>query len=270
VLCFYVSRGEQVAHRVGRTKSLISRRQFLARSGTVAGLSVLANVLPTFLKARGWYDPAYAQTPDLVRDTLNGLVAFVLPGDEIYSRAQGEQGGGPGGIEAGATDLLVANLDRYLPTPVLDVAGIPLTVPGVETVPLSAAVANLLDAVALTVNPLPGNLLSSDGLIVSPFARLSMAEKAKVFQELEGLQMPDVFLPEPFTRVSGNLSFLVGIVPAFAGFLASNEAGVFDPKTRTLTARPVSWQISGYQPNGPVEGWDELKGYYQGRKKVGG
>jgi hypothetical protein len=122
--------------------------------------------------------------------------------------------------------------------------------------------------VALTVNPLPGNLLSSDGLIVSPFARLSSAEKAKVFQELEGLQMPDALLPEPFTRVSGNVSFLVGIVPSFVGFLVGNEAGVFDPKTRTLTARPVSWEISGYQPDGPGEGWGELKGYYQGHRKA--
>ena len=251
-------------------KSFISRRQFLARSGALAGLGVLANVLPGLLRARGWYDPAYAQTPDLVRDTLNGLIAFLLPGDEIYSRAQGETADGPGGIGAGATEALVANLDRYLPSPVLDVLGVHLAVPGVQTVPLSAAAANVLDAVALTVNPLPGNLLSGNGLIVSPFSRLSTAEKARVFQELEGLQVPDALLPEPFTRASGNLSFLVGIVPAFAGFLAANEAGVFDPRTGSLTARPVGWEISGYQPNGPVEGWDELKGYYRGRKKVSG
>lgn len=258
------------AHRVGSMKAFISRRQFLARSGGAAGLGLLANVLPGLLEARGWYDPAYAQTPDLVRDTLNGLVAFVLPGDEIYSRAQGERADGPGGIAAGATDVLIANLDRYLPSPVLNVLGIPLPIPGVQTVPLSAAAANVLDAVALTVNPLPGNLLSANGLIVSPFSRLSIAEKAKVFKELEGLQVPDALLPEPFTRVSGNVSFLAGILPAYVGFLAGNEAGVFDPRTRTLTARPVSWDISGYQPNGPVEGWDELKGYYRGRKKVSG
>ena len=85
---------------------------------------------------------------------------------------------------------------------------------------------------------------------------------------LEGLHVPDDKIPEPFTVASGNLSFVAGIVPAFVGFLVGNEQGVYDATTRSLTGRPVSWQISGYQPNGPVEGWNELKGYYRGRKKA--
>ena len=146
--------------------------------------------------------------------------------------------------------------------------GIDLGIPLVDTVPLSAAVANLLDAVALVVNPLALDPITSTGISVSAFSHLSTAEKAKVFELLEGLQVPDDKLPEPFTRASGNLSFIAGIVPGFTAFLAGNEQGAYNAATRSLTGRPVSWQISGYQPAGPVEGWDELKGYYRGRKKA--
>jgi hypothetical protein len=246
----------------------ISRRQFLARSGAVTGLGLLASVLPGVLKANGWDNPAYAQSVDLVEDTFNGLVAFLLPGNDAYSVLQGETADGPGGIAAGGTKALIASLDRYLPTPHLHVLGVDLGIPLVDTVPLSAAVANLLDAVALIVNPLAVAPVTPTGISLSAFSHLSSAEKARVFQLLEGLAVPDDKLPEPFTRASGNLSFIAGIVPGFATFLAGNEQGVYDAATRSLTGRPVSWQISGYQPDGPVEGWDELKGYYRGRKKA--
>lgn len=250
------------------TEACINRRQFLARSGAVAGFALLASVLPAFLKERGWYDPAYAQSLDLVQDTFSGLAAFILPGDDPYSIMQGETAAGPGGVAAGAAGAFIANLDRYLPSPHLNVLGLDLSVPGVETIPLSAAVANLLDALALTVNPLALDPFTSKGLSLSAFSHLASAGKAKVFQLLEGLQVPDDKLPEPFTRVSGNLSFIAGIIPAFVGFLAGNEQDVYRASTRSLTGRPVSWEISGYQPNGPVEGWNELKGYYKGRKKA--
>jgi len=87
-----------------------------------------------------------------------------------------------------------------------------------------------------------------------------MAGKLGLYQHFAGLRAA--------ARASGNLSFIAGIVPGFATFLAGNEQGVYDAATRSLTGRPVSWQISGYQPNGPVEGWNELKGYYRGRKKA--
>jgi hypothetical protein len=253
---------------VESTAAFISRRQFIARSGALTGFGVLASVLPGVLKANGWANPAYAQSLDLVQDTFNGLIAFILPGNDSYSVLQGETADGPGGIAAGGTNALIANLDRYLPTPHLHILGVDLHIPLVDTVPLSAAVANLLDALALTVNPLALNPLTSTGVSVSAFSHLSSAEKAKVFQLLEGLHVPDDKIPEPFILASGNLSFIAGIVPAFIGFLVGNEQGVYNATTRSLTGRPVSWQISGYQPNGPVEGWNELKGYYRGRKKA--
>ena len=248
--------------------ALINRRQFLARSGAITGLALLASVLPSVLKAKGWDGAAYAQNFDLLQDTFNGLAAFLLPGDDDYSVMQGETADGPGGVAAGTASALIANLDRYLPSPQLDILGVPVAVPGVDTIPLSAAVAGLLDGLALTVNPLALDPLTPGGVSVSAFAHLSSADKAKVFQLLEGLEVPDNALPEPFTSVSGNLSFIAGILPAYGGFLAGNEQGVYNTATRSLTGRPVSWQISGYQPNGPVEGWPELKGYYQGRRKA--
>ena len=38
--------------------------------------------------------------------------------------------------------------------------------------------------------------------------------------------------------------------------------------SRTLRKRPVGWNHTGYQPHGPVEGWDDFIGYYQGRQEV--
>src|SRR5579863_7839448 len=95
----------------------MNRRQFLARSGAVTGFALMASVLPTVLKARGWYDPAYAQSVDLVLDTFNGLAAFILPGDDRYSALQGETASGPGGVAAGGAAAFIADLDRYLPSP---------------------------------------------------------------------------------------------------------------------------------------------------------
>ncbi|MGH2771359.1 MAG: hypothetical protein ACRDJF_12695, partial [Actinomycetota bacterium] len=220
----------------------VSRRRFVLGSGALAGVAALG-WLPDALKARGWYEPAYARDPDLVRDTLNGLVAFVLPGDDPYSKAQGEQGSAAGGIAAGTTDALIRDLDRYLPQP--DTAGA-----NDATIPLAGAVANLLNVVATSVNP-----LAARGPFPSPFARLSFDEKVEVFRRLEEeTDVPDGRLPEPFTRASGNFAFLVGVLLPYVGILAGGEGQVFDRETRSLTGRPVAWEISGYQPQGPVEG----------------
>ncbi len=235
----------------------LTRRQFLCRSGVLGALTLLANV-PGLLEVRGWGEPAYAQDMDLVRDTLNGLVAFILPGDDPYSVAQGERAEGPGAIAAGTTEALITDLDRFLPEP--DTGA-----PNDRTVPLSGAIANLLNTVALSVNP-----VATGDTFPSAFARLSFGEKAEVFRRLEQDSGTDGELPQPFTRASGNLAFVAGILPAYIGFLAGTERQLFDEATKTLGGRPVSWQISGYQPAGPVEGWDELKGYYGGRTGADG
>src|SRR4051812_48145179 len=103
----------------------LSRRTFLARIGVLGasvtllpqcvgpntgnataalGLGVLVDLLRPVLG-------------ELSRDTWNGFVAFNLPGRDAYSRAQGTPRSERGGIEAGGTDFLISNLDRFLPFP---------------------------------------------------------------------------------------------------------------------------------------------------------
>jgi hypothetical protein len=138
-----------------------------------------------------------------------------------------------------------------------------------DAIPASIAVAMMLNFLATSVNP-----LSVHGAFLSPFARLSFAEKAKAWKMLEGpdsdmLAKIDANMPEPLKNsVSGLLKFVAGALVEFAAFGTYHEWSKFDPKTRTLTGRPVGWTLTGYQPNGPVEGWNEFKGYWQGRTQV--
>src|SRR5207249_1434384 len=109
----------------------------------------------------------------------------------------------------------------------------------------------------------------------APFARLSFGEKLRAMELLEQkapqlVAALDGQAPEPFRSVaSGLLEFLAGGIFDFTAFGAFGEYGVFNPATRTLTGRPVGWQLTGYQPNGVVDGWNEFKGYYQGRSQAG-
>jgi hypothetical protein len=245
----------------------------------------------------------------LTHDTISGLAVFVVPGPDAYSRVQGTPRTEQGALEARAPEFLIDAFNHFLPFP--DVLGQPLakalagdlqralppldslpaalldgvTLPqrqvdlldrslhavlgGEEAVPLAPVVALLLNLVAVQVNP-----LSVVGPLLSPFARLPFAQKARVFQFLEGpdpdlVSLLDDNLPEPLTGMgSGLLKFLGGAALEFAAFGAFNEWGVLNPATRQLRARPVGWRLTGYQPDGPVEGWDDFKGYYQDRREV--
>jgi hypothetical protein len=227
----------------------VPRREFIIKSGQFLGAATALSQLPAILGAKGWLDPAYAQDPDLTTDTLNGLVVFVCPGPDPYSIAQGETTETPGALEAKATENLIINLDNFLPA--ADVGG----APNDETLPISGAVANLLNAQAASVNP-----AAAGGMFPSHFSRLSFAEKAQVFANIEGTAGDD--------DLSKNLRFVGGILPGFTAFVIFGEWAVYDPETRKLTGRPVGWDLTNYQPDGPVRGHDEFKGYYQGRRKV--
>jgi hypothetical protein len=216
----------------GAVASGLSRRRFLELAGAAA---VFAQ-LPGFLAGRGWLEEALAQSADAVRDALNGLVAFVIPGPDEYSVAQGQSTKEPGGIAAGTTDLLIELLDRFVDTP----AG--------TVIPSSGGVAQLLNGTALQVNP-----AASGGPFASPFARLKFDEKTEVFNRLEQI------------TEGSELRFVSGILIGAVGFLGFGEGGVFDPKTRQLTGTPVGWTITGY--GGVAEGHAELRGYWRGRTK---
>jgi hypothetical protein len=241
---------------------------------------------------------------ELSRDTINGFVVFVVPGPDPYSVAQGVKSSDPGAIEAKTTDFLMNSLDNFVPLPAMALTplastfatamkdvklplpdtllNIPIqTVRNIDdalmaytatgdTIPASIAVAMMLNFLATTVNPAAVN-----GPFLSPFARLSYAEKASAWQMLEGpdsdlLALLDGSAPAPFRdSLSGLLKFVGGALLEFGAFGSYNEWSKFDPRTRTLTGRPVGWELTGFQPHGPVEGWNEFIGYYQGRIQAG-
>ena len=168
----------------------VSRRELLERAtALVAGAAVL-DQLPHALRLQGWLDDAYAATPNVVQQTMNGLVAFIVPGRDRYSRAQGTTTKTPGGIEAGATPALIRTLDRFLPGPL----------------PLSATAATILNEFAAQVTPVNRGYHP----FLSAFANLSVARKAQVFQTVESLQ----------AESAGSIRFLVGNLPDLVAFIA--------------------------------------------------
>jgi hypothetical protein len=236
---------------------MLTRRGFLARFGGTAAATAAVYALPEVLRVRGWWNAAYAQETDLVLDTFNAFAAMVWPGNDEYSVAQGESSDRPGAIAANAGRHIVTALDGFVPQPDTPLGN------NDDTVPLSASIASAFNAVALTVNP-----LATSGLLLTPFARLSFAEKAATYQVLE--ENTQVVTGLDPTLSLGVLQFVFGVLPGFVQFFAFSEIDVFDPTTRTLRRRPVGWDHSQYLGDllEPPEGWDEFKGFYQDRKEV--
>jgi len=237
---------------------VFTRREFIARWGGAAAATAAVYALPEVLRLRGWWSAAYALEPDVVLDTYQSLAAMLWPGNDEYSVAQGEATDRPGAIAANAGRHILAALDQFVPAP--DNLG-----PNDLTVPLSGIIASAINTVALTINP-----AAIGGAFLSPFARLSFADKAATWRRLEE-DTQDLTGLDP-TLSLGVLQFAFGSLPAYVQFLAFSEIDVFDPVARTLNRRPVGWDHSGYLGNERVmaDGWDEFKGYYQDRREVEG
>lgn len=199
----------------------ISRRGFIGHMAMASAAAAVVHA-PEFLRGGTWFESVAAQSVDLVHDTFNGLFAFVVPGPDAYSIAQGVTANDPGGVDAGATDAFIATVD--------------LSTPFVPH--FSATVAALLNGLALAVNG------AAAGAFPSPFARLSYAEKTAVFQIMDG---------------NPSFSVLAGVLPGFVAFFVYSEAGTFDPATRSMTGRPLGWTLSNYE--GVADGRDEFLGY---------
>ena len=90
--------------------SHMSRRGFLSDvlAMSLAGALVHAR---GFLRGRGWLESLEAAPLDLIHDTFNGLLAFVVPGSDSYSVAQGVSTHEAGGVDVGAIDVLISTLD---------------------------------------------------------------------------------------------------------------------------------------------------------------
>jgi hypothetical protein len=233
---------------------------------------------------------------DLTRDTFNGWTVFVVPGPDAYSVAQGVADRQPGAIEAQAPDYVMLGIDFSIRPPYplaspiaaalgpalgdvqlpLPSGAVPLDralavlLDGGEVIPLSLATALLLNFLATQVNP-----ASVDGQFLSPLARLTFAEKARVLERLED-PAPELVAriaaetSEAIIRpaIAGQLTYVGGalfVLPAIATYI---DWLAYDRQTRTMLKPPTSWLLTGFQPDGPVEGWDDHQGYYQDRRKV--
>jgi hypothetical protein len=277
----------------------LSRRQFLARVGVLgAAAALFPGGWYRLTGARGQVREAGQVLAELARDTFNGLAAFVVPGPDEYSVAQGMTSPTPGAMAAKTTDFLIKAADFFVPFPdaylrpivaalregsqgslppelfsgLDDLArqldeGLEALFHNDNTIPLSLVFAMQLNFLATRVNPAAAN-----GSFLSPFARLTFAEKVQAWELFERPD-PDLVaaidgaLPEPQTEtVSGVLRFAAGALVEFAAFGTYTEFGSYDLEKRALTGRPVGWTLSGYQHS--VDGWDDFKGYWKGRKEA--
>lgn len=215
-----------------------TRRRFLAgMAGTAAALMGITALFSAEAIAR----PAAAAPP--VRDTICGILAFVVPGNDPYSRHQGVSTDRVGGATEDAAASLEHTFDHASPVPLLGRAG--------GNLPGAAAVAALVNMYAVTVDA--GSLV---GPFAAPFANLNHAAKARVFELLD---------TEP--QFDGTmLTYVVNAIPTLAAFAAYSEVSAFDPDRRVLTGRPVGWELARY--DGVADGWDEFAGYYRGVDRI--
>lgn len=296
------------------TSNILSRRTFLVRAG-LAGAAVAvgqaATRRPAAAQSAGdLLGPLLEQLnpvlQQLAHDTLGGICAFVVPGPDPFSQAQGLTDDRPGAVAAGNIDFMLASLDNFLPFP--DTAAKALVqsfAAGVSHVPVPAELtgglldgADAMDEVLLALlendEAIPTSLLiagyfnlaaslvspaSVAGGFTSPFANLTFEEKGTAFAMIEEehadlVAMIDSGLPEPLdSSISGLLKFVPGAVLEFVAFGTYSEWHAFDPdQPFRLRERPVGWELSRYQ-EGQLEaghGWDEFQGYYRNVRAVEG
>jgi hypothetical protein len=291
----------------------IDRRRLLLGFGAVAGFGTAAPVVWRVASAGAAdaaIDAPLAVAPGttacfapLTADTMAAVAAFVVPGDDEYSQAQGVVAPGPGAVAARSGELVALVLNQVLMDPtaltriIQELGDLLRSVPlpdGTDactalgsaikqqgTVPLAPLVVALVNALALLVQP-----ASATGPLGSPFARLSWSDKARVWERFER-DVPALLMPAPwkletpvldaavalFETLGGLLAYASGAILELAGFFAYSEVLAFDRAAGRLVDRPLGWELSRYVDEMPdarvaADGWDELIGYYQGRTSV--
>jgi hypothetical protein len=299
--------GQEASMDVGfNRRAFLWRTGSLGAAATVAlhpSLAKAAGLLDPLID-----DIAAPALKVLARDTIAGLVAFEVPGSDKYSQAQGVTSSRPGGIDAKGTEVFLIDLDDFLPVPdayvqalaagfTTSVSEIPIPInllgplaklgekyaaqmddalrsltQSDAAVPLSLLIALTLNFLATQVKPAS----IAGPIATSPFANLSFRDKAKAFEALEGadsnlLATLDANAPEPLkASLSGLLKFVGGALQEFGAYLSYGEWGVYDPQTKTVSKRPVGWDLSNYMPGRttPADGWDEFLGYFEGRQST--
>lgn len=224
----FPDRSSSGSEKCAPDRNSFSRRSFLQSALAAAGM-LLIQEQRAFPNSAVLRTMPPAVTVDLVHDTINGLSAFVVPGPDAYSVAQGNSTSEPGAIAALTTEIFIPILDG--------------SVPFVSN--FSGVVAGILNQLALAVNPAPV------GPFNSPFANLSFNEKVVVFQIMDA---------------TDSLKPLAGVLPAFAAYICYSEAGVLDRATHTITGQPIGWTLSNYE--GAKDGFDEFLGYFENRRRV--
>ena len=170
----------------------LSRRAFVGRAALLAAASL--GPLPAAAARAGLVGAdAAAEPQELVLETLTGVVAYVVPGDDRHSTAQGVARRRPGGVGARGGERLRATLDGV----------------GAGTAGAAAAV---LDGFARAVDPSADLRAGSLGF-AAPFAALRFAAKAEVFLQLSRS-------PEDAIRRLG------AILPALAAFVSYADDAV--------------------------------------------
>jgi hypothetical protein len=201
----------------------------LRRRQFIAALFAAAGVAVLPDVGRSLISSAFAASPQSTRETLNGIAVFFVPGPDPFSLQQGESTREPGAIETGAGEGLFQGLNFANPF----------------APDLADTVAGIFDSTALAVNP------TVTGPFQSPFANLTFAQKATVFAVLEG---------------NPAVAPLAGVLPLIVNFLTFAETAVFDPATRTISDRPIGWDLCNY--SGVSDGRDEFRGYFRNRRKA--
>lgn len=218
---------------VGIDRFAASRRGFLASAGLGFGALMVTGA-----------PPAKAAGVTVVNHAFNGVAAFVLPGNDAYSRRQGVYTDKPGGVEAQAGKVVVETLDRAIPIQLSETA---LPAPG------ALGFALILQGLAIQANP-----LSVVGPFQSAFANLTFLQKRGVLERLDAL---------PGIRGSA-VGYAGNAIITLAGLGAFSERGKFDRRTGVLSGRPIGWDRSNY--GGRSDGHAEFIGYFQDRTEVQG
>lgn len=224
----------------GSVSSAVSRRHFVGGAAAVAGVAGIASV--PLLNA-----PAASAADSSIDQAFNALAAFVVPGNDEYSRRQGVFTGRRGGVANGGGKVVQNVLNAGLP---IVIAELSISAPGA-----------LGFSLILRYYTFQEHAGSAFGPFGHPFANLKWKQKRDV---LDAIDTSGVFKDTPITYSANSLATLA----ALGGFSEGTSLVVRQGQVNTVSGTPVGHELSKYQ--GVSDGHPEFIGYYQDRTEVTG